>query len=96
MPQPGDGDRTVGVPGRSRAIAADDHVFVYRHRPLSRTYCGKRLHSLGAKCSVHVTPHRLRTSFATLLLNARRLSADGAGFVGAQAHGYDDALREGV
>lgn len=35
-----------------------------------RTYCGKRLHSLGAECNVDVTPHQLRASFATLLLNA--------------------------
>lgn len=35
-----------------------------------RTYCGKRLHSLGAECNVDVTSHQLRASFATLLLNA--------------------------
>ena len=53
-----------------RRPAAGDHIFIYRHWPLSCTYCGKRLHSLGGKCSVNITPHRLRASFATLLLNA--------------------------
>jgi integrase/recombinase XerD len=53
-----------------RGPAVGDHVFVYRHRPLGRTYCGKRLRRLGAECSVDATPHQLRASFATLLLNA--------------------------
>ncbi len=35
-----------------------------------RTYCGKRLHSLGAECTALDTPHQLRASFAMLLLNA--------------------------
>ena len=53
-----------------RGPATGDHVFLYRHRPLSLTYCSKRLRTLGARCGVHVTPHQLRASFATLLLNA--------------------------
>jgi site-specific recombinase XerD len=53
-----------------RGPAASDHVFVYRHWPLSSTYCGKRLRTLGSRCGVRVTPHQLRCSFATLLLNA--------------------------
>jgi site-specific recombinase XerD len=53
-----------------RGPAVSDHVFLYRHRPLSPTYCGKRLRTWGACCSVRVTPHQLRCSFATLMLNA--------------------------
>jgi site-specific recombinase XerD len=53
-----------------RGPATGDHVFLYRHRPLSPTYCGNRLRTLGARCGLHVTPHQLRASFATLLLNA--------------------------
>jgi integrase len=54
-----------------RGPATADHVFVFRHRPLSTTYCGGRLHSYGRRCGVRVTPHQLRHSAATLLLNAR-------------------------
>jgi integrase/recombinase XerD len=53
-----------------RGPGTADHVFLYRHRPLSPTYSGKRLHTLGARCGVRTTPHQLRASFATLLLNA--------------------------
>jgi site-specific recombinase XerD len=53
-----------------RGPAASNHVFLYRHQPLSPTYCNKRLRTLGARCGVRVTPHQLRCSFATLLLNA--------------------------
>ena len=53
-----------------RGPAATAHVFIYRHRPLSANYCGRRLHTYGSRCGVHVTPHQLRHSFATLLLNA--------------------------
>jgi len=53
-----------------RGPAATDHVFLHCHRPLSPTYFGRRLRTLGAGCGVRVTPHQLRASFATLLLNA--------------------------
>jgi site-specific recombinase XerD len=53
-----------------RGPGAGDHAFLYRHRPLSPPSCGKRLHTLGARCGVRTTPHQLRASFATLLLNA--------------------------
>jgi site-specific recombinase XerD len=53
-----------------RGPATGDHVFLYRHRPLSPTYCSKRLRTLGRLCGVRVTPHQLRASFATLMLNA--------------------------
>jgi len=47
-----------------------EQVFVYRHRPLSKTYCLERLHTYGERCQAQVTPHQLRHSCATLLLNA--------------------------
>lgn len=53
-----------------RGPAVSDHVFLYRHRPLSSTYCGKRLRALDEHGDVPATPHRLRCSCATLLLNA--------------------------
>jgi integrase/recombinase XerD len=53
-----------------RGDAPTDHVFVYRHRPLSTRYCGIRLDTYGRRCKVRITPHRLRHSFSTLLLNA--------------------------
>jgi integrase len=53
-----------------RGPAASEHVFIFHHRPLSETYCGSRLHTYGARCGVRVTPHQLRHSFATLIVNA--------------------------
>jgi len=49
--------------------ALPENVFVFRHIPLSRFYCGQRLHTYGFRCGVHITPHQLRHSCATLLLN---------------------------
>jgi integrase/recombinase XerD len=53
-----------------RGDAPTDHVFVYRHKPLSSRYCGIRLDTYGRRCDVRITPHQLRHSFSTLLLNA--------------------------
>jgi site-specific recombinase XerD len=48
----------------------NDHVFLYRHQPLSRRYCHVRLRTYAKRTGVRITPHQLRHSCATLLLNA--------------------------
>ena len=55
---------------RGPSATAENHVFVYRHLPLNDTYCGTRLYTYGERCGVYVTPHQLRHSCATFLLNA--------------------------
>lgn len=53
-----------------RGPSETDHVFTYRHQPLKVGYCGRRLRFYGEHCGLHITPHQLRFSCATLLLNA--------------------------
>ena len=53
-----------------RGPAATEHVFLWRHQPLSVTYCSQRLKTYAKRCGVLVKPHQLRHSCATLLLNA--------------------------
>jgi len=55
---------------RGQKESLPENVFIYRHAPLSRSYCGKRLETYGKRCDVQASPHRLRHSCATLLLNA--------------------------
>jgi site-specific recombinase XerD len=55
---------------RGPAEALPVQVFIYRHRPLSGSYCLERLQTYWEVCGVHVHPHQLRHSCATLLLNA--------------------------
>ncbi|MCX6083237.1 MAG: tyrosine-type recombinase/integrase [Chloroflexi bacterium] len=50
--------------GRSSEFAFSRH-----HLPLSRRYCQSRLTAIGKTCGVKATPHQLRHSAATLLLN---------------------------
>jgi site-specific recombinase XerD len=45
------------------------NIFIYRHGSLSQSYCFQRLHTYAQRCGVLVTPHQLRHSCATLLLN---------------------------
>lgn len=47
-----------------------EFVFTYRNEPLSRRYCQSRLTTLGRQVEFHVTPHQLRHTCATMLLNA--------------------------
>ncbi len=55
---------------RGQADALPQNVFVFRHVPLCRTYCFKKLETYGLRCAVKASPHQLRHSCATLLLNA--------------------------
>lgn len=55
---------------RGQAEALPQNVFIFRHAPLSRTYCFQRLETYGLRCGVKASPHQLRHSCATLLLNA--------------------------
>ncbi|MBN2501778.1 MAG: phage integrase family protein, partial [Anaerolineales bacterium] len=55
---------------RGPVDALPEHVFIFRHAPLSRTYCGSRLRTYGIRCGVKVSPHQLRHTCATWLLNA--------------------------
>jgi site-specific recombinase XerD len=55
---------------RGQADALPQNVFIFRHAPLCRTYCFKRLETYGLRCGVKASPHQLRHSCATLLLNA--------------------------
>lgn len=49
---------------------SQDLVFTYRGKPLVRRYCQSRLTTIGKRCGFHVTPHQLRHTCATMLLNA--------------------------
>lgn len=55
---------------RGQKEALPENVFIFRHAPLSRSYCFQRLETYGLRCGVKASPHRLRHSCATLLLNA--------------------------
>jgi len=52
-----------------RGMGASDHVFLYRHQPLSKDLIPARIRAAGERAGVKVTPHRLRHTFATQLLN---------------------------
>jgi integrase/recombinase XerC len=45
-------------------------VFTYHNKPLSRRYCQSRLRTIGKQIGFHVSPHQLRHTCATMLLNA--------------------------
>jgi site-specific recombinase XerD len=47
-----------------------EYVLTYRNQPLNRRYCLSRLATMGKRCGLHVTPHQLRHTCATMLLNA--------------------------
>lgn len=47
-----------------------DYVFTDNNTPLSNRYYQSRLATIGKNCEIHVTPHQLRHTCATMLLNA--------------------------
>ena len=53
-----------------RGDGPSDHVFLFRHRPLRKDFIRGRIKAAGARAAVKVTPHQLRHTFATQLLNA--------------------------
>jgi integrase/recombinase XerD len=59
----------LAVRGSKRSLR--ENVFLVRNKPLSISYCGHRLRSYGKQCGVHITPHQLRHTCATLLLNEK-------------------------
>jgi site-specific recombinase XerC len=61
-------DKCLEIRGDAEYLT--DHVFLYRHKPLSRRYCQVRLRTYGKRTGNHITPHQLRHSCAILLLNA--------------------------
>lgn len=73
-------DRTVYLTDRAvavlqaylerRGMGGSDHVFLYRHWALHKDLIRARLKAAGERVGVHVTPHRLRHTTATQLLNA--------------------------
>ena len=46
-----------------RGPALSDHLFIYRHKPLSKDYVRGRLKTAGKRLGFKVTPHMLRHTF---------------------------------
>ena len=53
-----------------RGPALSDHVFIYRHKMVSKDLVRLRVKAAGKRIGVYVTPHMLRHTFATQLLNS--------------------------
>jgi site-specific recombinase XerD len=53
-----------------RGIGPTDHVFLYRNRSLHKDLIRDRIKAAGKRVGVKVSPHRLRHTCATQLLNA--------------------------
>ncbi len=52
-----------------RGTSATDLVFLYRHEPLAKDFLRNRIKAAGKRAGVKVTPHQLRHTFATQLVN---------------------------
>ena len=53
-----------------RGDGPTDHVFLYRHRPVSKDFIRGRIKAAEERTGVKVTPHQLRHTYATQLVNA--------------------------
>jgi site-specific recombinase XerD len=53
-----------------RGMGPTDHVFFYRNQPVQKDLIRARIKGSGARVGVAVSPHRLRHTCATQLLNA--------------------------
>lgn len=53
-----------------RGSGQSDHVFLFRHLPVCKDFLRGRIKAAGERTGVKVTPHQLRHTFATQLLNA--------------------------
>ncbi|MBK8987680.1 MAG: tyrosine-type recombinase/integrase [Chloroflexi bacterium] len=53
-----------------RGSSQTDHVFLFRHKPVCKDFIRGRIKAAGERTGVKVTPHQLRHTFATQLLNA--------------------------
>ena len=53
-----------------RGSSQSDRVFTYRHEPLGHQLVRNRIKAAGKRAGVKVTPHQLRHTFATQLVNA--------------------------
>jgi integrase/recombinase XerD len=53
-----------------RGRGATGHVFLFRHKPVCKDFIRGRMKAAGERAGVKVTPHQLRHTFATQLLNA--------------------------
>ena len=53
-----------------RGPALTDHLFIYRHKQLSKDLVRSRMKTAGKRLGFKVTPHMLRHTFATQLVNA--------------------------
>jgi site-specific recombinase XerD len=53
-----------------RGSGQSDHIFLFRHLPVCKDFLRGRLKAAGERTAVKVTPHHLRHTFATQLLNA--------------------------
>ncbi len=53
-----------------RGQGEDDHLFLYHHLPVCRDLLRDRIRAAGKRVGLKVTPHQLRHTFGTQLLNA--------------------------
>jgi site-specific recombinase XerD len=53
-----------------RGMGPTDHVFFYRNRPVRKDLIRERIKAAGKRVGVKVTPHCLRHTFGTQLINA--------------------------